>query len=76
MASPTPRDNPDNPKNNIVTIRFEPIWKGQKRLMWLATTQDGETALLLRSTFLPGQQGEVERERQKAFMRGFMAAIA
>lgn len=58
------------------TIRFEPIWKGRKRLMWLATTMDGETALLARSIFLPGQQAAVEQERRVAFMRGLMAAMA
>lgn len=57
------------------TIRFEPIWKGRKRLMWLATTMDGETALLARSIFLPGQQAAVEQERRAAFMRGIMAAM-
>lgn len=61
----------------IVRIRFEPIWNGRSErvLMWLATTMDGETALLLRGVFLPGQRAEVRREREDAFMKGFMTAI-
>jgi hypothetical protein len=61
-------------------IRFEPIWEGdgpkRRCLMWLCTTRDGESALLLKSTFLPGQQAAVNEERQKAFTDGLMAAFS
>lgn len=61
-------------------LRFDPIWAGhegkRRRLMWLCTTMDGETALLLKSTFLPGQQAAVNGEREKAFVSGLMAAFS
>jgi len=56
-------------------IRFEPIMKGEDFMMWICTTMDGESALLLRSVFLPGQQASVAREREDAFMQGLMVAL-
>lgn len=58
-----------------VRLRFEPIYKGQARILWLATTDDGETALLLRSAFLPGQQHAVQEREQTAFLKGLVIAI-
>lgn len=56
-----------------------PIWEGheskRRLLMWLCTTQDGESALLLKSTFLPGQQAAVNEVRRDAFLDGLMAAM-
>lgn len=59
-----------------VRLKFEPIWKGKGLLMWLCTTRDGETALLLKSVFLPGQQRELNQQREDAFMAGLFAAMA
>jgi len=59
----------------VVTLRFEPIWKNSERLMWLVTTQDAESALLLRAAFLPGQRGELNRRLEMAFLNGLMAAV-
>lgn len=38
-------------------------------------TADEESALLLRAAFLPGQQGEVHRQRAQAYADGFMKAL-
>lgn len=38
-------------------------------------TEDEEAAMLLRSTFLPGQQTEVHRIKQKEFAKGFFSAL-
>lgn len=38
-------------------------------------THDDESALLLRSAFLPGQQDSLQNERSKAFADGFMKAL-
>ncbi|KMO41158.1 hypothetical protein [Methylobacterium aquaticum] len=60
----------------VVRLKFEPIRKGRGLLMWLCTTRDGETALLLKSVFLPGQQRELNHQREDAFMAGLFAALA
>lgn len=71
--------SPADFRKHTCRLRFEPIWEGhegkRRRLMWLCTTMDGETALLLKSTFLPGQQAAVNEEREKAFVSGLMAAF-
>ena len=58
-------------------IFFDPIYNDRqpKPFMWLCTTRDPDTALLLRSTFLPGQNREVQSLMQAAFTRGLMAAM-
>jgi len=56
-------------------LRFERIMKGDKLMMWICTTVDGESALLLRSVFLPGQQSAVADERERAFRKGLGAAL-
>ncbi|MFL5063479.1 MAG: hypothetical protein ACJ8FU_08635 [Xanthobacteraceae bacterium] len=61
---------------NVVTVRFEPIYKGKRRFMWLCTTEDAESALLLRAVFLPGQQGEVNHQLEEAFLKGMFAAMS
>jgi len=68
------RPEPDL-KLGIVTLRFEPIMKGRHRLMWLCTAEDGETALLLRSVFLAGQNYRVAQREQEAFARGLILAF-
>lgn len=62
-------------KNLAITVSFEPIEKGGRIITWLCTTGDGESALLLRSAFLPGQSRAVNDIEQSAFMRGLMKAL-
>lgn len=62
-------------KMRTVRINFERIMKGNRTLLWLAKTEDGETALLLRSAFLPGQNKEVQAREQAAFLGGLLAAV-
>lgn len=54
---------------------FEAVRKDGKIMFWFCTTRDGESALLLRSVFLPGQQKEVEEERKNAFFKGLEMAL-
>jgi len=56
-------------------LKFDCIMKGNERMMWICTTMDGESALLLRSVFLPGQQSALNEERSNAFLDGLMAAM-
>ena len=70
------KEPPDLTMAPYVRLKFEPIWKGKGLLMWLCTTRDGETALLLKSVFLPGQQRELNQQREDAFMAGLFAALA
>lgn len=58
-----------------VRISFERIMKGSRTLLWLAKAEDGETALLLRSAFLPGQNKEVQARERAAFLGGLLAAV-
>ncbi len=51
-------------------VRFEPVRRNGGVMFWLCITEDGESALLLRSVFLPGQQKELSEERREAFLRG------
>lgn len=43
---------------------------------YMLTTTDEEIALLLKSTFLPGQQSALLEERKNAFARGFLKALS
>ena len=57
-----------------VCITIEPfIRRGQRH--WMLFTQDEEAALLLKSTFLPGQHKEVMAREDAAFAKGFWTAI-
>ena len=47
------------------TIQFERLCLRDLK-SWIGVTDDGETALLLRSVFLPGQQSEVREAEAKA----------
>lgn len=64
-------------KAAILRIRFEPIHRGRggERFMWLCTAEDGDSALLLRSVFLPGQMKEVRYVEQEAYLRGLFEAL-
>lgn len=74
---PTGRETvPELVMPRSVTVRFETIYKGRQRCMWLCTTVDAESALLLRAAFLPGQQGEVNRQLDSAFLKGLLAAVS
>ena len=50
------------------------IRRGQ--IYWMLFTQDEESAMLLKSTFLPGQQKEVRMREEEAFARGFWKAVS
>lgn len=65
-------------KGTVLRLRFEPIHRGRsgKRFMWLCTAEDGESALLLHSTFLPGQQKDVNAIERQAYLRGLFEALA
>ena len=57
-----------------VKIRSETfIRKGQKYMMLF--TQDEESALLLKSCFLPGQQSELNEVMKDEFAKGFLCAL-
>lgn len=61
---------PTREEIKVCTIRFDPLCLGNLR-SWIGVTDDAETALELRSVFLPGQQSEVrqsEREAQSRLM--------
>lgn len=57
----------------VVTLTFERVVRGRggdEVLFWYAYADDPETALLLRSAFLPGQEGEVQRREKAAYVKG------
>ena len=47
-----------------------------KREHIMLFTSDEESALLLKCTFLPGQQASLQEHERAAFARGFLAALA
>ncbi|HUB92155.1 MAG TPA: hypothetical protein VMA74_20695 [Dyella sp.] len=58
------------------TVRIRAKWlvkDGQRHM--LLFTGDEETALLLESAFLPGQQRTLNDERQQAFISGLFTAL-
>ncbi len=57
-----------------VRITIEPFIRNRQR-HWFLFTHDEESALLLRSTFLPGQHKEVKMLQDEAFAKGFWRAI-
>lgn len=57
-----------------VHIRAELLRMWEKKHLMLFT-HDEESALLLKSAFLPGQQGAVRDLQNKAFARGFLHAL-
>lgn len=58
----------------IVRIQCERLRRGY-RSHWMLFTEDEESALLLRTAFLPGQLGEVQERQREAFSKGFWAAV-
>lgn len=58
----------------IVEIVAEKIYRRGKMCMMLFTKNE-EAALLLKSSFLPGQQREVNSIRREAFCKGFYEAF-
>lgn len=57
-----------------LVISAEMFYRNDKKHLMLFTG-DEETALLLRSAFLPGQQRQARDERSAAFARGFLHAL-
>lgn len=57
-----------------VRIEIEPLIR-RGEIHWMLFTADEESALLLRSAFLPGQLAEVQAKERAAFARGFFKAI-
>jgi len=60
----------------IITLSFEPVYKGKELLMWLVYADDPVSALLLKSTFLPGQRGEINKIKREAFMNGLIEGLS
>ena len=58
-------------KDLITVEKF--VRRGQTH--WMLFTNDEESAMLLKSAFLPGQQKEVQMREQQAFAKGFWSAI-
>lgn len=70
------------PPNNTATIRFRTVdliaipiktRKGNKH--FVLVTADDESALLLKSAFLPGQRGAPQETEAAAYARGFLRAF-
>lgn len=59
---------------NVVTIRAEIMVRNSRRHTLLFTNDD-ESALLLKSAFLPGQQATINGIKREEFARGFLEAI-
>lgn len=60
------------------TIRFDPLHLREMQT-WIGVTDDGVTALALRSVFLPGQQSEVrraERDAQARMIEGLLKNLS
>ena len=67
-----------NESLRICTIQFERLCLRDLN-SWIGVTSDGETALLLRSVFLPGQQSEVreaEANAQKEMMVSMLKSLS
>ena len=65
---------PEIGEHKLVTIWFEQFCrKGINH--WFCFTRDSENALRLRPLFLAGQQEEVQRLEQQAFLDGMIAAL-
>lgn len=43
---------------------------------WLMFTKHDELAMLLKSTYLPGQRGDLAKQRKEAFVEGIVHAIS
>lgn len=68
---------PDQIINNSfdrVEVRADIIQRFKDRFMIL-TTSNEVAALLLTSSFLPGQSRQIQEERKKAFAKGFLSAM-
>ena len=58
-----------------VTIHAELLRRGKHTHLMLFT-QDEESALLLKSAFLPGQHKDVQGREKQAFAQGFISALS
>lgn len=62
---------------HYVTLRFE--WfrlRNSPERLWFAFVHNAESALLLRSIFLPGQSREVRARVDMGFAKGYMQALS
>lgn len=57
-----------------ITIRFEEL-RRRNRMYWIGITNDPETALLLRATFLPGQRWALNDIKREEFAKGVLATL-
>lgn len=58
-----------------VTIRAELLCRPGRPDHHMLFTDDEEDAMLLRSVFLPGQQHELKRRQDSAFINGWLSAF-
>jgi hypothetical protein len=71
------REAPPDFSISYVTLRFE--WfrlRNSPEKLWLAFVNDAESALLLRSIFMPGQHREVRARVDMGYAKGYMQAIS
>lgn len=73
-VQPFVRDAPPTQSFRKVHITAELLRKGDKKHLMLFT-HDEESAMLLQSAFLPGQQRVVQEREAAAFGRGFLFAL-
>ena len=67
--------SPSNLHLAIVTIRAEKLRRAGRNHMMLFTG-DEESALMLKSAFLPGQRKDVQSAQKQAFAQGFLSALS
>ena len=67
-------DPPNKSGCRTVRIHSERFWRNGAEHTILFTA-DEESALLLKSAFLPGQQSELNERERNAFARGFLEAL-
>lgn len=70
-----PEDTVELPTIRIVTIFAERFIRNGRE-HFILVTRDEESALLLKSAFLPGQHHQIDERERKAFAHGFLSAIA
>jgi len=69
------KETPINEPLKIVSISAEPFYYRSARSVMLFT-DDEESALLLKSVFLPGQESTIQQRDRDNFAKGFFKAIS
>lgn len=67
------------PDFRMRTVRLRPVWIRNPHWPqdnFVLVTHDEQSAMLLKSEFLPGQQAELSRRQESAFVRGFFKCLA